>query len=66
LLIGLMLGIAIGLLLGPVLRSWLVWREHVEASREAKLHEEILRRMAAPQPPGGADEERRTGSGHIP
>jgi hypothetical protein len=59
-LIGLLLGIAIGLLLGPMLRSWLVWREHVEADREARLHEEILRRFAAPGVTE-AEERRRTG-----
>ncbi|HYZ11403.1 MAG TPA: hypothetical protein VE962_05865 [Actinomycetota bacterium] len=47
-LVGLIVGIAIGLLLGPALRSWVVWREHVEADREARLHEEILRRLAPP------------------
>lgn len=47
-LFGLIVGIAIGLLVGPALRSWLVWREHVEADREARLHEEILRRLEAP------------------
>ncbi|MGH2674966.1 MAG: hypothetical protein ACRDKA_08830 [Actinomycetota bacterium] len=52
LLIGLLVGIAIGLLLGPVLRSWLTWREYFNASREARLQEEVLRRMAASPPPG--------------
>ncbi len=56
-LLGLIVGIAIGLLLGPALRSWLVWREHVDADREARLHEEILRRLAQPS----ADEPSRTG-----
>jgi hypothetical protein len=45
-LIGLLLGIVIGLLVGPLLRSWLAWREYVDASREARLHEEILRLMS--------------------
>jgi hypothetical protein len=46
-LTGLLLGIVIGLLLGPLVRSWLAWREYTEASREARLHDEVLRRMAA-------------------
>jgi hypothetical protein len=62
-LIGLLLGIAIGLLLGPMLRSWLVWREHVEADREARLHEEILRRFATP--PSAPDAEERGHTGHA-
>ena len=49
-LIGLLLGIIIGLAVGPILRSWLAWREYVDASREARLHEEALRLMSS-QPP---------------
>lgn len=45
-LIGLLLGIVIGLVVGPLLRSWLAWREYIEASREARLQEEILRLMS--------------------
>lgn len=52
-LIGLMIGIVIGLAIGPLLRSWLSWREYLEASREARLHEEILRLMS--ESPSGED-----------
>jgi hypothetical protein len=63
-LFGLVIGILVGLLLGPALRSWLAWREYVEASREARLHEEILRRMAGPAVPAH-ENERRTGRTRI-
>jgi hypothetical protein len=62
---GLVIGILVGLLVGPALRSWLVWREYVEAGREARLHEEILRRMAGPAATA-AENERRTGRTRIP
>jgi hypothetical protein len=57
-LTGLLLGIVIGLLIGPLLRSWLAWREYTEASREARLHEEVLRLMSEPDHParGSLDE----------
>jgi hypothetical protein len=45
-LIGLLLGIVIGLVLSPLLRSWLLWRQYVVASREARLAEDVLRRMS--------------------
>lgn len=45
-LIGVLLGIVIGLVIGPLLRSWLAWKEFVGASREARLHEEVLRFLA--------------------
>jgi hypothetical protein len=35
LVIGLVLGFLVGVLAAPVLRSWLSWREWVQASREA-------------------------------
>jgi hypothetical protein len=41
---GLIIGVFLGLLLGPILRSWLAWREWVEASREADLTERFLAR----------------------
>jgi hypothetical protein len=47
-LIGLLLGMIIGLLIAPVLRSWLTWRQYVDASREARRAEEVLRRMSVP------------------
>ena len=34
------LGVVVGLLASPTLRSWIVWREHQLASREAWLAEE--------------------------
>lgn len=45
-LIGLILGFALGLVVGPAIRSWLAWREYSEASREARLAEDVLRRMS--------------------
>lgn len=47
LLIGLVLGSFLGLLLGPLLRLWLSWREWVSASREADLLGDVLERMEA-------------------
>jgi hypothetical protein len=51
LLIGLALGLCVGMAVSPVLRAWLMWREWLEASREADLVGDVLRRM-------DADEER--------
>jgi hypothetical protein len=42
----LLIGFVIGLVVGPVIRSWVAWREYVVASREARLHEEVLRLMS--------------------
>jgi hypothetical protein len=47
LLIGLIVGFFLGLLVGPLLRSWLEWREWVRASREADLLGHVLERMDA-------------------
>jgi hypothetical protein len=47
---GLLIGVFLGLLLGPILRSWLAWREWVEASREAELAERFLARLEAEAP----------------
>jgi hypothetical protein len=47
LLIGLVFGSLVGLLLGPLLRAWLSWREWVSASREANLLGDVLERMEA-------------------
>jgi hypothetical protein len=44
-IVGLVIGVFLGLLLGPVLRSWLAWREWVEASREADLTDRLLVRL---------------------
>jgi len=41
----LILGFLLGLAAGPAIRSWVIWREHVAASREAWLAEETLRRL---------------------
>jgi hypothetical protein len=43
---GLILGLVLGLILGPVIRSWLAWREYTEASRAARLADDVLRRMS--------------------
>jgi hypothetical protein len=43
-LAGLIIGVFVGLLLGPLLRSWLAWREWVDASKEADLTERFLAR----------------------
>jgi hypothetical protein len=58
-LIGVLLGIVIGLALGPLIRSWISWREYLDASREARLHEELLRRMKEAPPPDEASAEDR-------
>ena len=42
---GLVVGIGIGLLLAPMLRSWLAWREWLDASQEARLTDAVLDRM---------------------
>jgi H+/gluconate symporter-like permease len=47
-IVGFLLGLVAGLLIGPVVRSWLAWREYVAASREAQLTDAVLRRMAEP------------------
>ena len=55
LVVGLVLGFLLGLVAGPLMRSWLVWREWSSASREADLnasHEaeliaDVLDRMEA-------------------
>jgi hypothetical protein len=41
----LILGFVFGLIAGPILRSWIVWREYRDASRQARLADEALRRM---------------------
>lgn len=45
LLVGLLLGVALGLLAGPVLRAWLTYLEWTETSREAELTEELIDRF---------------------
>ena len=45
LIVGLLIGTAIGLLGGPILRNWLAWREWTDASRESRLIDEFLTRL---------------------
>jgi hypothetical protein len=52
---GFLIGVAVGLLTGPLLRWWVAVREWRDASREAELSDELLRRMgeeADPEPKG--------------
>ena len=56
LFVGLGFGLALGLLIGPVVRSWLIWREWVSASKEANLVADVLDRMeVAPWTPPERD-----------
>jgi hypothetical protein len=41
----LILGFVLGLIASPVIRSWIVWREYREASRQAWLADETLKRL---------------------
>lgn len=51
LFVGLGFGLILGLLVGPVVRSLLIWREYTSASREANLVSDVLDRMeVAPWP----------------
>jgi hypothetical protein len=66
LLVGLGLGLFLGLLVSPVIRSWLTWREWVSASREADLVADVLDRMEVapwphPEPEGEAKDVIRQG-----
>jgi hypothetical protein len=58
---------AYALLIGPVVRSWLIWREWVSASREANLVADVLDRMeVAPWPrlePGTKSPEENASDG---
>jgi hypothetical protein len=58
-LFGLAIGIVVGLFIGPLVRSWLAWREYVDASREAQLHEELFRLLSDPLAGEEAGEEER-------
>jgi hypothetical protein len=51
LLVGFVIGSFVGLLLGPLLRLWLSWREWMTASREADLLGDVLERMEARRRP---------------
>ncbi|MGH2679369.1 MAG: hypothetical protein ACRDG8_02620 [Actinomycetota bacterium] len=46
-LAGLLVGGCLGLLAGPVMRSWLAYREWERASREADVADRLLERMEA-------------------
>jgi hypothetical protein len=45
LVVGLLVGCCIGILVGPAFRSWQIYREWAEASREARLADRLLERM---------------------
>ena len=45
LIVGLLVGCCIGVLVGPVFRSWQIYREWAEASREARLADRLIERM---------------------
>lgn len=49
------LGILMGLLLGPLIRAAVAAREYRRASAEARLTDEVLRRMAPPADDPAAD-----------
>jgi hypothetical protein len=50
----LILGFVFGLIASPVIRSWIVWREYRDASRQAWLADETLKRLEEElQPPSG-------------
>jgi hypothetical protein len=44
---GLVLGLFLGIILGPAIRLWITWHEWVAASREARLTEDVMKRMDA-------------------
>jgi hypothetical protein len=50
-LAGLLIGVVVGLLLGPVLRFTLTVREWRRASRDAEPADEVVRMMAEPDRP---------------
>jgi hypothetical protein len=70
LFVGLGFGLVLGLLIGPVVRSWLIWREWVSASREANLVADVLDRMeVAPWPqlkPGAEAPDGNAPDGNAP
>lgn len=53
LFVGLLLGLCLGLLVAPAFRAWQVRREWIDASREARLAEQLLERMEADADPDG-------------
>ena len=60
LFVGLILGCFIGLLAGPLLRTWLVRREWTQASREADQFGHGLDRIEEPGIVGSTPIRRRT------
>jgi hypothetical protein len=59
LLVGLAIGASIGFLVGPVVRSRITYREWREASRQARLTDELLARLDGSDP----DDLQEHGSG---
>jgi hypothetical protein len=45
LVVGLLIGCVLGVLVGPAFRSWQMYREWADASREARLTDRLLDRM---------------------
>ena len=45
LVVGLLIGCVLGVLVGPTFRSWQMYRELADASREARLTDRLLDRM---------------------
>jgi Na+/glutamate symporter len=65
LFVGLGFGLVLGLLIGPVVRSWLIWREWVSASREANLVADVLDRMEVAPSPQSEPDEKATDAAHL-
>lgn len=62
LLVGLAIGASVGFLAGPVIRSRITYREWQEASRQARLTDELLARLEGSDP----DDLQEHGSGPDP
>jgi ABC-type transport system involved in cytochrome bd biosynthesis fused ATPase/permease subunit len=45
-----LIGLLVGLVLAPVLRSWILWRQYRSASRQAASAEAALRRLERDEP----------------
>ena len=45
LLVGILIGLGVGYLAGPLLRAWLTYVEWTETSREARLTEALIDRL---------------------
>jgi hypothetical protein len=57
LIVGLLVGLGIGLIVGPAVRSWLIIREWAETSRQARLADQILSRMRIDAQGDGKDSD---------